>query len=379
MYLQYKNKTPAEDVLKNAYTVKSSFQAVLEINQGKLFHGENLDVLSSLLHEYQNKIDLIYLDPPFATGNIFRISNSRSATISSSKNHNVAYDDTMIDDEFLEFIRQRLIILKELLSDHGSIYLHIDYKIGHYIKIVMDEVFGKQNFRNDITRIKCNPKNFKRKGYGNIKDMILFYSKSENYIWNEPMENRSDGELNKLFNKIDKSGRRYTTNPIHAPGETLNGETGSEWKGLLPPPGRHWRYKPCELDKLDSLGLIEWSKNGVPRKIIYADEMDQKRVQDIWEIKDPQNTIYPTEKNISVLERIIKTSSNIDSIVLDPFAGSGTTLFAASKLSRKWVGIDSSIEAITVIRSRFDMSKRESTKPKPKKNTDYSQQIEVLL
>jgi adenine-specific DNA-methyltransferase len=151
-------------------------------------------------------------------------------------------------------------MIRELMSDRSSIYLHIDYKIGHYVKVMMDEIFGITNFRNDIARIKCNPKNFKRKGYGNIKDLILFYTKTDDFIWNEPMVQRTDDEVERLFKKIDKDGRRYTTTPLHAPGETKNGVTGQNVERKYPPKGRHWRYDPKVLDELDSQGLIEMVK-----------------------------------------------------------------------------------------------------------------------
>lgn len=153
-----------------------------------LIQGDNLDGLYYLLNEknLKGKIDLVYIDPPFATGGNFTITDGRATTISNSKNGNIAYTDTLKGKEFIEFLKVRLFLLKELLSKQGSIYLHIDYKIGHYVKVMMDEVFGIESFRNDITRIKCNPKNFDRIGYGNIKDLILFYTKSSNPIWNEP-------------------------------------------------------------------------------------------------------------------------------------------------------------------------------------------------
>jgi adenine-specific DNA-methyltransferase len=251
----------------------------------------------------------------------------------------------------LDFIRQRLLLLKTLLSDKGSIYLHIDYKIGHYVKIVMDEVFGINNFRNDITRIKCNPKNFNRKGYSNIKDMILFYSKSDNMIFNEPFEQFSDEDLINSFNKIDKDGRRYNTIPIHAPGETKNSKT---FKGLYPPPGRHWRTSVDILELWDNQGLIEWSSTGNPRKKMFADETKGKRMQDIWNFKDPSNPTYPTEKNSEMLDLIIKTSSNPDSIILDCFCGGGTTLISANKHNRKFIGIDESCEAIKVVEKKLE-------------------------
>ncbi|MCA1919879.1 MAG: site-specific DNA-methyltransferase [Flavobacterium piscis] len=256
--------------------------------------------------------------------------------------------------DFIEFIRERLVLLKMLLSDKGSIYLHIDYKIGHYVKVVMDEIFGIENFRNDITRVKCNPKNFARKGYGNIKDLILFYSKSDNLIWNEPKIPYTEEDKIKLFPKTEKDGRRYTTIPLHAPGETQNGKTSQAFKGILPPPGRHWRTDVSILEQWDKEGLIEWSDNGNPRKKIYFDQQDGKRMQDIWEFKDPQYPVYPTEKNPDLLDLIVKTSSNENSIVLDCFAGSGTTLKAAQINDRQWIGIDQSDEAIKAIIQKLD-------------------------
>lgn len=150
-----------------------------------------------------------------------------------------------------------------------------------------------------------------------------------------------------------KNGRRYTTVPIHAPGETDNGESAQPFKGIFPPKGRHWRTDVATLEKWDAEGLIEWSENGNPRKKIYADEREGKRVQDIWEFKDPMYPVYPTEKNSDLLELIIKTSSNPDSIVMDCFAGSGTTLKAAQKLGRTWIGIDQSELAIKTIREKL--------------------------
>ncbi len=321
-----------------------------------LIKSDNIAGLEYLLEEKNlgGKIDLVYIDPPFATGIDFTITDGRASTISNSRRGEVAYSDRLTGNDFLEFLRKRLILIKELMSDQGSIYLHIDYKVGHYVKILMDEVFGIDNFRNDITRIKCNPKNFKRVGYGNIKDMILFYSKTNSPIWNEPKEKYTEEDYIRLFPKVDKDGRRYSTTPIHAPGETKKGNSNKPFKGIMPPEGRHWRVSVETLEKWDDEGLIEWSSNGNPRKINYADERDGKRVQDIWEFKDPQYPVYPTEKNSDLLDLIIKTSSNQDSIVLDCFCGSGTTLHSAQSLGRKWIGIDQSDLAIEASIKKLD-------------------------
>ncbi|GAB6393476.1 MAG: site-specific DNA-methyltransferase [Treponematales bacterium] len=315
-----------------------------------LIQGENIAALNYLLREcnLRGNIDLVYIDPPFATGINFIVSGGRASTISHSREGTTAYTDKITGRAFIEFLRERLLLLKSLLSDRGSIYLHTDYKIGHYVKVMMDEVFGIENFRNDITRVKCNPKNFERLGFGNVKDMILFYTKTDNPIWNEPHQEYTDTDIERLFPKTDSKGRRYTTVPLHAPGETKAGESSKPFKGIKAPAGRHWRVGAATLEQWDSEGLIEWSSSGNPRKIIYADEKEGKRMQDIWEYKDPQYPRYPTEKNADMLDVIIKTSSNENSLVLDCFCGSGTTLQAAQRNNRRWIGIDRSELAIAV-------------------------------
>ncbi len=313
-----------------------------------LIKGDNIKGLNYLLEhkKLKGKIDLVYIDPPFATGGNFTITHGRASTISNSRNGEVAYSDKLTGNNFIKFLKNRLELIKKLLSEQGSIYLHIDYKIGHYVKVMMDKVFGIENFRNDITRIKCNPKNFKRIGYGNIKDLILFYSKSSRPIWNEPKKAYTTKDIERLFNKVDKKGRRYTTVPIHAPGETENGKSNQPFRGIMPPEGRHWRTDVETLEQWDRQGLIEWSSTGNPRKIIFANEKEGKRVQDVWEYKDPQYPVYPTEKNSDMLDLIIRTSSNPGSVVLDCFCGSGTTLKSAQLNGRNWIGIDQSDKAI---------------------------------
>lgn len=376
MQLIYKGKKSVTQILDRtepAKLIETKNQATSNaINL--LIRGDNLQVMQTLIKLYRlkAKIDLVYIDPPFATNTVFRSNELRTAHVSSSLNDDVAYSDTLLGADYLEFIRARLIFIRELMSNEASIYLHIDYKIGHYIKIIMDEVFGARNFRNDITRIKCNPKNFKRKAYGNIKDLILYYTKTDKYIWNEPKHKRSEDEVKRLFTKVDINGRYYTTNPLHAPGETINGNTGKTWKGMLPPKGRHWRYDPKVLDELEAKGLIEWSSTGNPRKKVYADEMPYKKLQDIWEFKDLSRPIYPTEKNIDLLKTIISTSSNEKGLVLDCFCGSGGVLVAADELQRHWIGIDNSEVAIKITLKRLNNRQKNSSQENNKFN--YLQQ-----
>jgi adenine-specific DNA-methyltransferase len=352
MELYYPGKKSNREILE--FTPSTIFNKKVS-SSNLLIKGENINVLQTLRKSgFIGKIDLIYIDPPFSTNNVFTLGSDRVSTISCSSADAVAYKDTLCGYNFIEFIRERLIFANELLSPIGSIYLHIDYKIGHYVKIIMDEIFGAENFRNDITRIKCNPKNFSRKAYGNVKDMILFYSKTCNPIWNEPKIPFTEKDKETLFKKHDKDGRAYTTIPLHAPGETKNGPTSQEFKGLKPPKGRHWRCDPKALEELDAEGLIEWSPNGNPRKIIYADEKEGKKMQDIWDFKDYQYPSYPTEKNLDMLKTIVSASSNENSIVLDFFCGSGTTLVASQELGRKWIGIDKSDQAIKVAKDKLN-------------------------
>ncbi len=340
-----------------------------------LAFGDNYESLLKLSNDdsIKGKVRLIYIDPPYGTKQDFTFSEDRFASISRMNGGKVAYTDQLTGDEYLKFLSSRLTLMRELLADDGSIYLHINSKMGHYVKVLMDKIFGDKNFINDITRIKCNPKNFNRSGFGNVKDVILFYSKSKKFVWNDPRQKIEINEDSKRFRLVDKKGRRYTTTPLHAPGETINGETGKEWRGKLPPTGRHWRYAPRKLDELDKQGLIEWSSTGNPRKKIYADDVMQAgvKMQDIWMYKDPQRTKYPTEKNMDMLEMIIKASSNEGDIVMDTFMGSGTTLVAAQKLNRYFIGMDSSEQSLKVCQERLTNYELLNTK----KSKKYAKQM----
>jgi adenine-specific DNA-methyltransferase len=308
--------------------------------------GDNLSAMRLLLEdpEVRGKVDLVYIDPPFGTGRRFELCDGR-----------VAYDDTLKGQGYLDFLRPRLELLRGLMAEGGSIYVHVDCKVGHRVRVIMDEVFGASNFRNDITRVKCNPKNFKRYGYGNTKDVILFYTMGKSATWNHPHEPFTDEELRRLYQKVDAHGRRYTTTPLHAPGETRDGPSGQPWNGLKPPAGRHWRCPPDELTRLDEEGLIERSAAGNPRKRLFADEAIARgrMVQDVWVFKDPQAPLYPTEKNLDMLRRIVGASSNVGDLVLDCFCGSGGTLVAAEESGRRWIGIDSSQTAMSVCEWRL--------------------------
>jgi adenine-specific DNA-methyltransferase len=168
-------------------------------------------------------------------------------------------------------MRRRFVFLRELLTADGSVFVHLDNNMVFQIKIIMDEIFGSKNFRGFITRKKCSNKNYTKNTFGNISDYILFYSKTDAYKWHRPVEIWSDEKIDKEYPYIDDAtGRRYKKVPIHAPG-VRNGKTGKPWKGMLPPPGKHWQYTPNKLTELDNNGAIYWSANGNPRRKVFLD------------------------------------------------------------------------------------------------------------
>lgn len=318
--------------------------------ENRLYHADNLGVLAALAEDKSvaGQVRLVYIDPPFATSSAFH-----------SRKQNHAYDDHVVGYEFIESLRERLVLIHRLLADDGSLYLHLDERMAFHFRVVLDEIFGERGYRNFITRKKCNPKNYTRKTYGNVADYILFYTKSDSYVWNRPIEQWDQVKADKEYQYIDeKTGRRYKKVPIHAPG-SRNGATGGEWRGMMPPPGKHWQYLPSKLDEMDARGDIYWSATGNPRRKIYLEDSSGIPVQDIWmDMRDAHNqnihvTGYPTEKNSDLLARIIEASSNPGDIVLDCFAGSGTTLAVASQNNRRWIGVDKSDEAIKTILNRL--------------------------
>jgi hypothetical protein len=191
-----------------------------------------------------------------------------------------------------------------------------------------------------------------------VSDFILFYTKTDAYVWHRPVEAWTVERAAKEYPYIDKQGRRYKKVPLHAPG-VRNGQTGQPWRGMQPPPGKHWQYPPAQLDRLDAQGDIYWSPTGNPRRKIYLDMSAGVPVQDIWlSFRDAHNqnsliTGYPTEKNTDLLHQIIAASSDPGDLVLDCFSGSGTTLAVANQLGRQWIGVDSSPHAVATTLRRF--------------------------
>ncbi len=344
------------------YAGKMSCSQVLSLNgnpgqqlncgspDDRLYQGDNLPILLHLLGDttVRGQVRCVYIDPPYATASRF---------VDRDVNH--AYDDTLDGAAYIEFLRRRLIVLRELMASDGTIFVHLDQNMVFEAKVIMDEVFGRENFRNFITRKKCNTKNYTRRTFGNISDHILFYSKGDTFVWHRPHEAWSEQRIGEEYPYVDKGTvRRYKRVPVHAPG-VRRGATGTAWRGKLPPPGKHWQYPPTKLDEMDRAGEIYWSPNGNPRRKVFYDQSHGIPVQDIWlDFKDAHNqnieiTGYPTEKNFELLRRIVAATTNAGDWVLDCFCGSGTTLEAARSLGRRFVGIDSSQAAIDATLKRL--------------------------
>lgn len=314
----------------------------------RLYHADNLSVLPALLDEGVSA-RCVYIDPPYGTQQQF----ARKVT------DNAAYCDAVSGAAYLAALHERLFLLRDLLDDEGSLFVHLNASMVAEVKLLLDELFGPSNFRAWISRRKCSSKNYTRKTFGDITDYVLFYSKSANYLFNRQYGVRSREQEAIDFPKIDeKTGRRYALVPIHAPGKR-RGATGSEWRGMLPPPGKHWQTTPDKLDEFDAKGDIYWTRNGTPRRKIWADESPGSALANLWhDFRDPFNqnfatTGYPTEKNLDLLKLIVTAASNPGDLVLDCYAGSGTTLAGADVLNRRWIGIDSGTMAIALAQKRL--------------------------
>ncbi|MEI8121045.1 MAG: site-specific DNA-methyltransferase [bacterium] len=334
-----------------------------------LVWGDNLLALRELLADQQGpdkfgtrgKIRLVYIDPPFATRQDFM------------KDKEKAYRDKVKGAEFIEFLRKRLILLRELLADDGSIYVHLDTKKGHYIKAVLDEVFGEENFQNDITWKRQSAKSGAFDGlgqYGRIHEKILFYTKGERWIWNQQFTNYSGNYLT-TWNKYRdaKTGQRFRLSDLTAPG-TRRGESGGPLRVngqiVRPNSGRHWALGiqagekiQDAMDRLIGEGRIHHEPGNMPAYKRFLDEMPGVMLQDIWTDITPvaaqgtERIDYPTQKPEELLDRIVRTSSNEGDIVLDCFSGSGTTPAVAEKLGRRWIAMDCGKLSICTIQKRM--------------------------
>ena len=238
--------------------------------------------------------------------------------------------------------------------------MHCDPTASHYLKVILDTIFGPAGFRNEIVWKRTSAHSDVVQGarqVGRIHDILLFYSKSYDSRWNATYVPYDPQYVESVYRYVDEAGRRYQTQPLHAakPG----GDTRYPWKGKLPPPGRYWAFSKENMGKLEAEGRIVYSRTGTPRYKIYLDESLGKPIQDIWDditpvhVQPKERQGYATQKPLALLERIIQASSNEGDVVLDPFCGCGTAVLAAHRLGRRWIGIDVTNLAITVMRKRL--------------------------
>src|SRR5574341_1046397 len=252
---------------------------------------------------------------------------------------------------YLVMMANRLLELRRVLKPTGSLYLHCDPTASHYLKIVLDAVFGKENFLNEIVW-KRSHAHSSAKRYGPIHDVIFYYAKSDRYLWVDTRQAYEPEYIDKFFKFDDQDGRgRYWTGDLTGNG-VRHGESGLSWRGFDPTgKGRHWMHPPNVLDRLDAERRIYWpkSKDAWPKLKRYLSEAKGVPLQDIFDDIYSLVTMggakherlgYPTQKPLALLERIIQASSNEGDVVLDPFCGCGTALHAAQKLNRQWIGID---------------------------------------
>lgn len=356
-----------------------------------LYYGDNLKILREYIAD--ESIDLIYLDPPFNSNRNYNVL-FKDESGQESEAQLTAFDDTWHWDKsaeeayheliteappkissmigalrefigtnqmmaYLVMMTTRLIELHRVLKPTGSLYLHCDTSASHYLKIVLDVIFSVENFRHEITWKRSHAHSDSkqgRKGYGNIADIILFYTKSEKYTFNTQYQPYSQEYIDKYYRYKDPDGRRYWLDNLTGPGGASKGNPQYEVMGVT----RYWRYSEKKMNELIAQGRVVQSKPGnVPQYKRYLDEMPGIPLQNIWNDIDPINMMakerlgYPTQKPVALLERIINVSSNENDIVLGPFCGCGTAIHAAQKLKRCWIGIDITHLAIALQKYRL--------------------------
>ncbi len=361
----------------------------------RLYYGDNLGVLQN--HIEDESVDLIYLDPPFNSNRNYNVL-FREKTGTDSPAQIKAFGDTWRWDEaaveafhrivenapdrvskmveslrylvgdndmmaYLVMMTERMVELHRVLKPTGSIYLHCDPTASHYLKLVMDTIFGIRNFRNEIVWRRTNSHNDPKK-FGRVHDVLLFYAKDSRLgTWNPVFEPYSHEYVDAEF-RTDSSGRVYKLEDLTAP---YRGGSGGrfDFHGRVPGPTRMWAKNQEWMEELWDAGRIKTGKDGKPLlrgHIVYMDEKRGAPVQDWWgDILRVGNTSkerlgYPTQKPLALLDRILQASSNPGDIVLDPFCGCGTAVAAAQKLDRQWIGIDITHLAVSLMQNRlFDM------------------------
>jgi DNA modification methylase len=359
--------------------------------RNRLIWGDKKYVLPSLLPEFAGKVNLIYIDPPFDTGADFSFTatvpdepeSDEEAAFTFTKEPSIieqkAYRDTWGRglESYLQWFYEAAVVLHELLHENGSLYVHLDWHVAHHAKLVLDEVFGIENFRNEIIWKRTTARSGTQ-GFNHIHDTILFYSKADRFTWHVQYTPYSKEYLETMFRNQDASGKRYRESPLTAPG-LRSGSSGKSWEGCDPSKignGRHWAIpswiKPnlsqkaqtdslVALGELEAMGRIVWSREGEGRPNFkqYADDLEGVELQSIWTDfgalsgSSPESMNYPTQKPEALLDRILRSSSNEHDLILDSFSGSGTTAAVAEKLGRRWIACDLGRFSIHTIRKRL--------------------------
>lgn len=329
--------------------------------RNRLIWGDKKYVLPALLEEFAGKVDLIYIDPPFNVGADFSyhvtVEDSRflkEASIIEQK----AYRDTWGRglDSYLEWIYQSLALINELMSETGCIFLHIDSNAGHYVKILLDDVFGSENFRNELIWKRTFAHSDANR-FGIVHDSIFYYSKTNHYTFIPQYRPYSDTYIKSHYGQTDENGRAFRLVTLSGAGQGPPRKFGD--RIIEPPPGRHWVYTQDNIDKFLAEGRIVFASTGQPNIKRYLDEAEGSVIQTIWDDIPPVNPVakellgYPTQKPEALLERVIRASSNENDLVLDCFCGSGTTAAVAEKLGRRWITADLGRFAIHTTRKRL--------------------------
>lgn len=345
----------------------------------KLIWGDNKLILSSLKNgplrkeiEAQGGLKLIYIDPPFDVGADFSMDieiGGEEFVKKPSIIEEIAYRDTWGKgaDSFIAMIYERLKLMHDLLAEDGSIYVHCDWRVNSFMRLVLDEIFGENNFINEIIWRRAYSHNDGNK-LGIITDTIFYYSKSDKYTYNKVFTERTDAETEKEYPYIEElTGKRYKSVSMNAAGQGVARNFGN--KGVLvPPKGTHWRWSQERIDQAIKDELIFFTSNGVPRYKQYAENIEGKQIQNLWtdfmalSSQSQERLDYPTQKPEELAERIIKISSNNGDLIADFFCGSGTALIVAEKMSRKWIGADLGKFSIHTSRKRLIGAQRELKK-----------------
>jgi len=328
---------------------------------GLLFHGDNKDVLAHLLaNGFRGKVKLIYIDPPFDSGADYvrkvNLRGSASAKLDGedySLGEQVQYTDIWANDNYLQFMYERLMLLSELLSDDGTIWIHCDLRRSHHLRCVAEEIFSGENFVEEIIWKRAAPRGNVGFGFSVAHDNIFLFKKGQNTIWHPPKLDYQEEYFDR-FSKIDENGRRYTLDNMNNPNPNRP-NLKYEWNGVV----RVWRISKDKMQALHNAGRLEYTSEGIARYKRYLDELEGQPLTTLWDDLSPINsqslerTGFPTQKPGELISRMLETATNPGDIILDCFLGSGTTAAVAQKLGRRWIGCDINKGAIQTTAKRL--------------------------